>query len=57
MKNMLNEFHGDTYSTHKIQKRKVISLSDVKVTRKVNDHFTTEVYRKEHLYKVQIFLS
>ena len=47
VKGILNQFHEDIKFTHEVEKNKSISFLDVKVTRKNDGHFITEVYRKK----------
>ena len=47
VKGVLNGFHQDIKFTHEIEKNNSISFLDVKVTKKINGEFVTEVHRKK----------
>ena len=47
VKTILNGFHEDIKFTHEIEKEGSIAFLDVKITRKINGQFITEVHRKK----------
>ena len=47
VKTTLNNFHPKIKFTHEIENNKNLSFLDVKITRNMNNTFSTSVYRKD----------